>query len=202
MAEEMGVANITFIQGDLLNLGEANEKFDVINCSGVLHHMQDPIAGWNILTNMLTKDGWMNIGLYSKIARQKIVAARQYVVDKGYRGTLEDIRNYRQDILNISDGDPIKSVVFWEDFYTTSTCRDLLFHVHEVHFTLLQIEEILTKLKLEFIGFDIPSSIKLRFKKMFPEDPWMVSLSNWHRFEQENPDTFLTMYQFWVTKKY
>ena len=68
MAEEMDVANITLVQGDILNLEKMAKKFDVIECSGVLHHMQNPLAGWKVLASLLTEDGWKNIGLYSDIA--------------------------------------------------------------------------------------------------------------------------------------
>ena len=82
-----------------------------------------------------------------------------------------------------------------------STFWDLLLHVHEVHFTLLQIAKILEELKLEFIGFSIPSFVKSAYEKMFPDDHSMTNLLNWHKFEQASPDRFLTMYQFWVRKK-
>lgn len=197
MAEELGIANVTFIHGDILDLKRLNIKFDVVECIGVLHHMQDPVKGWKILTALLKDEGWMNIGLYSQIARKKIAEAREYVIKNHYQGTIEEIRKCRTDIMNKPEGEAIKSVVMWQDFYTTSTCRDLLFHVHEVHFNLIQIEEILIKLGLHFVGFNIPTSIKLAYKKMFPEDSRMISLRNWHEFEVANPETFLTMYQFW-----
>jgi SAM-dependent methyltransferase len=200
MAEEMKVANVAFIQGDLLDLEKVPGLFDLIECTGVLHHMSDPLAGWSILANILADDGWMHIGQYSEIARKKIAPARQYVNQKGYEGSQEEIRLCRQEIINSQDCDPVKTVVLWEDFYSMSTCRDLLFHVHEVHFTLLQIAEILKKLNLKFAGLDVLPSTKSRFIKMFPNDPFMVSLENWHEFEQAFPDTFATMYSFWVKK--
>mgnify|MGYP001351195588 CR=1 FL=1 len=37
--------NINFYQCDLLNVKELNTKFDIILCSGVLHHLDNPIEG-------------------------------------------------------------------------------------------------------------------------------------------------------------
>lgn len=199
MAKEMGISNIRFIQGDILDLKKLDDKFDVIDCSGVLHHMQDPIEGWFILISLLKDYGWMNIGLYSDVARQEILEAFRYIARNGFKDTLEDIRKCRNNILNMPNGELIKSVELLQDFYTTSTCRDLLFHQHEKRFTLLQIDEILTRLELEFIGFDLPlGSIKQRYKNMFPNDVLMQSLKNWHIFEQTFPETFKGMYSFWV----
>jgi hypothetical protein len=39
------------------------------------------------------------------------------------------------------------------------------------------------------------------YRNRFPEDPAAINLRNWARFEVDNPDTFLGMYQFWVQKR-
>ena len=40
-ARKRNTRDIRFIQGDILNLGELQQDFDIIECSGVLHHMED-----------------------------------------------------------------------------------------------------------------------------------------------------------------
>ena len=80
-----------------------------------------------------------------------------------------------------------------------STCRDLLFHVHETAFTLLEIADILKELQLKFLGFDLRNpDVKNLYVEQFPEDPEGLSLVNWDHFEAVNPETFVGMYQFWV----
>ena len=63
--EELGIQNIDYMQADILNLGKLNKQFDIVESSGVLHHMADPVAGWRVLTDCLKPGGLMNIGLYS-----------------------------------------------------------------------------------------------------------------------------------------
>ena len=99
-AEEMGVRNIQFIQGNILYMDKMDKIFDLIECSGVLHHMQDPIVGWRCLVNLLKNDAWMSIGLYSELGRKNILEAQKYRHRKGYKEGIEDIRKCRQDILN------------------------------------------------------------------------------------------------------
>ena len=36
---------IEFAQADILNIGSLDRRFDLINASGVLHHMGDPLGG-------------------------------------------------------------------------------------------------------------------------------------------------------------
>ena len=53
-----GLANITWVHDSLLNLPTLGlEKFDYINCSGVLHHLADPDAGFNALRSVLAPSG-------------------------------------------------------------------------------------------------------------------------------------------------
>ena len=70
-SEELGIKNIEFIQTDILNF-KILIKFDIIESVGVLHHMDDPFEGFQILTNILKDQGRIMIGLYSKTARQHI----------------------------------------------------------------------------------------------------------------------------------
>ena len=71
-AMELGIKNINFIQGDILNINALNKKFDLIESVGVLHHMENPLEGWKLLKNYLKDDGLMLIGLYSEKARANI----------------------------------------------------------------------------------------------------------------------------------
>ena len=58
-AEKLGQSNIKFAQGDILNLDRLDRRFDLIESSGVLHHMNDPLAGWTTLRNLLKRGGLM-----------------------------------------------------------------------------------------------------------------------------------------------
>jgi SAM-dependent methyltransferase len=53
-----GLANITWVHDSLLNLPALGlGEFDYINCSGVLHHLADPDAGFNALRSVLKPAG-------------------------------------------------------------------------------------------------------------------------------------------------
>ena len=86
------------------------------------------------------------------------------------------------------------------DFYSTSECRDLLFHVQEHRLTLNQIESFLAECGLHFIGFELDPRVLHQYQLRFTDDPSCTNLRNWTRFEADNPDTFAGMYQFWIQK--
>ena len=66
--------------------------------------------------------------------------------------------------------------------------------------TLPQIKSFVAQNDLEFIGFTLSEAILRQYAERFPDNRAMNNLDNWHVFEQENPKTFINMYQFWVQK--
>ena len=70
----------------------------------------------------------------------------------------------------------------------------------EHRFTLVEISKMLKNLNLEFLGFtDIRT--KKKYMEIFPKDTNSISLENWHKFEKDNPESFLGMYSFCIRKK-
>jgi len=200
---ELGLSNIEYAQADIMELGATGRQFDLIICDGVLHHLGDPLAGWQTLVNILRPGSFMKISLYSETARRCVLEGRALIAQKGYSGTGEDIRRCRQDIIALAeDGNArMAEIVAIRDFYSLSECRDLLFHVQEHRFTLPQIDAALRGLGLEFLGFELRNQSALRkFNKTHTDKQALTSLPLWHEFELENPDTFLGMYQFWCKK--
>jgi tetratricopeptide (TPR) repeat protein/2-polyprenyl-3-methyl-5-hydroxy-6-metoxy-1,4-benzoquinol methylase len=198
--QELGIANIEYAQADILKLGEIARNFDIIESRGVLHHLDDPFLGWRILLSKLRPGGFMALGLYSKTARRHLVKARELIAADGYSATPDDIRRLREDLTAKDAGAELQWLSRLSDFYSTSDCRDLLFHVREHRLTLGQIDAFLVESGLRFIGFELDPGALHKYRARFNDDPPCTNLRNWARFEAENPDTFIGMYQFWVQK--
>ena len=199
-AQAYQMNNVRLQQLDILDANQLEDSYDVIECSGVLHHMQDPARGLAALNSKLKPGGYIKIGLYSKLARQNVSAARELIQTLGLQSTPESIRGFRKQIFN-DDQHELKGLsVLVNDFYSLSECRDLCFHVQEHQFTTETLEKLLEAENLVFCGFMLPKSIKTAYQNCFPEDRNGTSLSNWGEFEQDNPSTFQSMYQFWAYK--
>lgn len=201
-ARELGISNIRFMQADILELTDSDARFDCIESVGVLHHIEDPLRGWQNLVALLNPGGVMKIGLYSRLARVFVTEARQRIAAAGYTASIDDIRRFRWELLHAADQTTRDRFCRVKDFFTLPECRDLYFHAQEHQFSLRQIEEILDTLSLRFLGFEaIMPSLLTDFRARFPEDPRATDLRNWHQYELEHPDLFVNMYQFWVSKK-
>ena len=197
---ELGIENIEYAQADLLKLGSLGRTFDVVESAGVLHHLENPFEGWEVLLSLLKPHGLMRLGFYSEIARRDIVKVRSMIAEEGIGSSAQEIRAYRKHLLEVKDTDGFGFVTSSSDFFSTSACRDLLFHVQEHRMTLPVLSDFFKENDLNFLGFEIDSSVTRSYKNRFPNDPSATDLSNWHIYEEENPDTFRSMYQFWIQK--
>jgi SAM-dependent methyltransferase len=199
-AREMRIDNVDHAQADLSKLGSLGRKFDIIYSVGVLHHLADPMRGWRELVSLLAADGRMLVGLYSERSRQDVTAARAFIAERGYASTATDIRRCRQDLMSFERGAPFSRLASRADFYVTGECRDLLFHVRELQFTLPEIRRNLEALGLRFDGFVLDPQFAKRYAERYRSGTRLENLEDWEAFEVEFPDAFAGMYIFWVQK--
>ena len=195
--KELGIQNIEYMQADILDLNKLNRQYDIIESAGVLHHMDNPLSGWEVLTQCLLPGGLMKVGLYSELARQHIVKIRKEISKQGIGSSEVEIKAFRDRILS-SDKDHHKLVRKSGDFYSTSTLKDLIFHVQEYRFTIPQIKDCLSKLGLKFCGFEGKMVREFKINNTKRGDEY--NLDKWQEYEEANPNTFTGMYQFWCQK--
>ncbi|MBC7918273.1 MAG: tetratricopeptide repeat protein [Rhodoferax sp.] len=198
---EMGLSSIDFAQADILQLGDLQQRFDVIESCGVLHHLADPQQGWRVLLGLLKPGGVMKIGLYSEQARRHIVRMRALIAEMGVAATPDGIRACRQELLALAPTADWGRITKSSDFFSTSTCRDLLFHVQEHRTNLHAIARFLQEQGLTFLGFETDPHVLAAYRHRFPDDPAATDLAHWQEFEDANPDVFFNMYQFWAQRQ-
>ena len=196
--DELSIENIEYMQADILDLGKLNKKFDIIESAGVLHHMDNPMEGWQLLTDCLKPGGLMKIGLYSELARQHIVKIRHEIKQKDIATSDASIKCFRDMIIK-SNKDHHKEVLQFSDFYSLSELKDLLFHVQEHQFTIPKIKDHLDKLGLKFCGFEEKQTVA-HFRQSNKTDNDPYDLYKWEAYEEANPKAFAGMYQFWCQK--
>ena len=77
-AEVRGLGNIRFHTLSLLDLADAGlGPFDYIDCCGVLHHLEDPLAGLNALSSVLADDGGLGVMVYGALGRTGVYPAQE-----------------------------------------------------------------------------------------------------------------------------
>ena len=108
------------------------------------------------------------------------------------------MKSLRNQIL-CSEGERQKLMTSFQDFYSLSMFRDLLFHVQEHRFTIPKIKDCLAQLGLIFCGFEADKIVQ-KFKSEYLSQNAVYDLDKWDAFEKENPKEFSGMYNFWCQK--
>jgi SAM-dependent methyltransferase len=68
-ARRFGIEGVRFLETDLRSPGLRAGAFDVVYCSGVLHHTPDPEASFHAIARLVRPGGVIVLGLYNAYAR-------------------------------------------------------------------------------------------------------------------------------------
>jgi len=198
MAEKLQIRNVTFMQGDLLELPTLGKRFHHIDCFGVLHHLEEPLAGWQVLDQVLLPGGTLGIGVYSTAARMHIEFLRNEITRLQIHPTTDGMKGFRHRLLNDETYKPFLQYLQGNDFFSLSGFRDYLFHASEYRYQLAEIRRIIDHFGFRFLGFRVPS-LKAKYREMYPDDPGMNSLEHWRRFERHYAGSNALL-SFWLQK--
>jgi 2-polyprenyl-3-methyl-5-hydroxy-6-metoxy-1,4-benzoquinol methylase len=80
-----GLDQVRFVESDLFRPGLQPGAFDVVYCSGVLHHTPDPKAAFARVARLAKPGGMIVLGLYNAIARIPLRLRRVVAKATGYR---------------------------------------------------------------------------------------------------------------------
>ena len=196
-AIDHNLTNVEYINADIMSLKQWTERFDVIECAGVLHHLPDPEVGLSNLLNLLRPNGMILIGLYSRRARRPVIELRARI--EPFIKT--DIINALHHARRIVKSDPaFRSLLEFQEFYSLNGCLDLILHPREVSYDPVQIKSILEEHGLIFRGFELTDDQKSTFRMRNRRTEDLLNLTMWDEHERENPNLFSGMYQFWAQK--
>ncbi len=114
---ELKIDNVKLIQMDILEVDLLEEKFDISECSGVLHHMDDPARELKAIVGALKKAGFLKLGLYRELAREDIIKARNYIASTKLQVNEDSIRDFRETVFSGKTPE-LNSLSKGADFYT------------------------------------------------------------------------------------
>jgi carbamoyltransferase len=147
------ISNVTFLHSDLFDAPLRHDYFDVVFCSGVLHHTKDPRKGFDTICNWIKPNGMVVVGLYNKYGRLRTVFRQ-----KIYK-ILEKFGVGRSFIYKL---DPYLRSIDSEQ-KKNSWFRDQYIHPHESLHTMDEVLEWFDSNNIDFMG-SLPSLDGFNFK--------------------------------------
>ncbi len=174
--------NIEWHHGSILDIASLDlAPFDLISCTGVLHHLPEPERGLEALRAVLAPDGAMSLMLYGRMGRLSIYAGQELMrlVNQGVDDPETKIRHARAVLQSLPQtnwllrgGDRKQILVpFLED---ESNLYDTLLHEQDRAYSVMEIYALLNGAQLDLIEFvSILSSVP-SFRYLYNPMVWIT----------------------------
>jgi 2-polyprenyl-3-methyl-5-hydroxy-6-metoxy-1,4-benzoquinol methylase len=142
-ARRFGNARVRFVETDLRDPGLRPGAFDVVTCSGVLHHTPDPEASFRAVARLARPGGFLVMGLYNAYARLPHRIRRAFARATGFRWIpLDPVLRDRAD----------------EPARRTAWLRDQYQHPEEHRHTLAEVQRWFAAARVEYLR-SYPSTV-------------------------------------------
>lgn len=191
-AAARGLKNIKWINDSILNIPDLKlGKFDFIQSSGVLHHLESPPAGLKILEQSLADSGGMALMVYAQIGRTGVYQMQELMrlVNDGAEKRAEEVANCKK-ILSILPPTNWfqKGAGFIADHVSLgdSGIYDLLLHKQDRAYTIPELHEFINDAGLNFVEYTGPiDRIALMLENYIQDDEVLQRLKKLDIIKQQ-----------------
>lgn len=159
-AEIRKLDNIKYVNGSILDIEKMGlGKFDYINCTGVLHHLESPDDGLKILKNSLKENGAIGIMVYGQYGRTAIYQMQEMLslINAGQQDVEIMLRNTKAILDSLPSTNAFKKV---ESFFSfpkykndNTELHDLFLHSQDRAYTVPQLYQWVDDCGLNFVDF-------------------------------------------------
>ncbi|MBL4702113.1 MAG: class I SAM-dependent methyltransferase [Phycisphaeraceae bacterium] len=151
LLEKYNCSNVTLHQMSLELVGTLGQQFDLIICTGVLHHMPDPDVGLVVLRECLKSDGRLLAMVYATYGRTGVYMFQEYCRLLGVTWAPGSCEQMRQVLKQTPADHPIVSLAKrTHDLLSDAGMADLLLHPQDRAYTVGQLMQWLDDCGLGF----------------------------------------------------
>jgi SAM-dependent methyltransferase len=175
--------NLTNLQTRQLPLEKADalgRTFDLIVCTGVLHHLVDPDAGLRALRSVLGPDGAMSLMVYAPYGRSGIYMFQDYCRRLGIGTSAQELSDLKAVLTALPQHHPLATVLrSSRDSTNTDSLADALLNPRDRSYSVPQLLDFIERNGLKFARWHTQAPYQARCGAIAttPHATRLVSLS-------------------------
>jgi SAM-dependent methyltransferase len=192
-----GLSNLELHHLPIEEAGTLNRKFDLVICTGVLHHLADPKEGMRALAHCLRADGVAALMLYARYGRAGVEILQALFRDLGLKQDEASIRVVKDTLAVLPKDHPVQGYLgFAPDLQFDAGLVDTFLHGRDRSYTVDDCLELLGSAGLVFQDWFLkspyyPSSAeKVEFHRALAALPREKQWSLMERINTRNPCHF------------
>ena len=151
LKQKYNLSNLEVFKLPIEQVQELGEVFDLIVCTGVLHHLSDPQSGLRALRTVLDVNGVLDLMVYAPYGRAGVYMLQEYCRRLGIAHSPAEIRDLARTLAALPRSHPLARLLGrTPDIQTTSGLADELLHPQDQAYTVPQLFELLAACGLRF----------------------------------------------------
>jgi SAM-dependent methyltransferase len=146
-----GLSNLELARLPIERAGELGRSFDLIICTGVLHHLPDPAEGLAALRGVLAPDGAIHLMVYGTFGRAGVAMLQEYCRRLGVGATDQEIRDLAFTLTALPRSHPLARLLAESpDFRSKDALADALLNPQERTYSVPQLLDLIESEGLRF----------------------------------------------------
>lgn len=145
LKQKYKLSNLDVFQLPIERVEDLGEVFDLIVCTGVLHHLSDPQAGLCALRSVLDIDGALDLMVYAPYGRAGVYMLQEYCRRLGIGDSNAEVRDLARTLAALPRSHSLARLLATApDFQTLSGMADALLHPQDRAYTVPQLFDLLS----------------------------------------------------------
>jgi SAM-dependent methyltransferase len=151
LKERYGLDNLELARLPIEDAGELEREFDLVVCTGVLHHLPDPLRGLGALSRVLAPGGVLHLMVYAPYGRTGVYMMQRYGRLLGLGTSEAEIDDLAASLREIPPHHPLRFLFEKSpDFRSHAGLADALLNPQDRAYTVPELLELVESAGLRF----------------------------------------------------
>ncbi len=151
LADRYGTSNLDVHQLPIEEVDQLDERFDHIVCTGVLHHLADPVHGLRMLRGALASGGAITLMVYARYGRVGVYLLQEYCRRLGIGPSSAELADLVGTLRELSPEHPLSRLLRGSrDFASDNGIADALCNPRDRAYSVPELWDLLDRAGLRF----------------------------------------------------